>query len=159
MPQSCAAALFLLIAPLQNSEPSRLATVTPVALPVYTQTSVHSALVKTLHQGDRVVVEFEIVTGQAWCRIRETDQAKSSGYALCGQLDRSAQSPQPRWGPVSPQSPSTAPATVSLGAWAFMPGLEFWAARFKLRDEQRQQSAGLLQRSGLTACREWWTSA
>ena len=55
----CAYPLLILIAPMfLNAAESSLSTVRVADLPVYSNTSITSQVVKTLHQGDRVIVEF-----------------------------------------------------------------------------------------------------
>ena len=151
--------LFLIVTTFQSSEASRFSTIKPTSLVVYSQASTASPVVKTLSQGDRVIVELEILSGQAWCRIREPDHAKSSGYVLCAQLDRPARDAQSGWTSQPPatagNAPKPAPPTVTKipsAGEALDP--DFWAARLGFSDEQRQATASLTQSSGLGACRD-----
>ena len=138
--------LFLIATILQSREASRLSTVNVTSLPVYSQASTASPVVKTLAQGDRVLVELEIVSGQAWCRIREPDQVKSSGYVLCAQLDRPDRGAQPGWtsNPAPPAAATGAaaaakpapPATAASPTGSFSPlDPDFWVgpSRFQRR--------------------------
>lgn len=163
----CVNTLLILVAMAfqRGAEPS-LSTVRAADLAVYSTNSLDSRVVKTLHRGDRVFVLMEITSGEAWCWIRETDQAKPSGYVLCTQLDRPPKSDQKRWGLSSPQPSSVAdevsppkkpdvesPATKSDDRRSLRdPAL--WEDRFKFSDQQRRRSAELQGEARLAACQD-----
>lgn len=161
----CAYPLLILIAPMfLNAAESSLSTVRVADLPVYSNTSITSQVVKTLHQGDRVIVEFEIHAGQSWCKIREENRAEEFGYVMCQGLDRPQSTSQKRWNQVPSQSPGTADVTqpkktdvgsptAESGALRSVRDPDLWAERFKFSAEQRLKGDALLRSSGVPACK------
>jgi hypothetical protein len=86
--------------------PSPLATVKVKLLPVYSETSVSSGIVKFLRKGDVVRIQSEImISDDKWCRIAEYRQATRLGFVICEALEYSQQ-PQ-RVMPQEKKGPST----------------------------------------------------
>jgi thiol-disulfide isomerase/thioredoxin len=90
-----------------TSAPDR-ATVKIDVLPVYSEMSTTSAVVKSLKKGDAVTLGFEIrQSDEAWCSIKEPGQTKRLGYVLCRDLDR----PKPTTYEISQIAPASSPET------------------------------------------------
>ena len=93
-------ALFLLFAgavPLLEAQTSDAvdiklpgrATVKSETLPVYSEMSRSSRVLKSLKKGDALVVAFEIQAGtDDWCKIREARSIQWLGFVVCRQIDR-----------------------------------------------------------------------
>jgi hypothetical protein len=157
--------LLMLIDPMSLSagEPNP-STVKVADLPVYSDSSISSQVVKTLHQGDRVIVEFEILTGYSWCKIREENRTEKSGYVMCQGLNRPQSASPKQWNQVASQSPGTAAeATLPKKSDADTPAVKsnpqrsvrdpyLWADRFHFSDEQRRTGTALLESSGVAGC-------
>ena len=86
-------------------EPSPLATVKVELLPVYSETSVSSGMVKLLKKGNVVRVQSEIMISDAkWCSIAEGRQRARLGFVICEALEYSK--PQPTVIPEAKKGPS-----------------------------------------------------
>lgn len=98
--------------------PSRLATVKAKLLPVYSETSVTSGIVKFLRKGNVVKVQYEImISDDKWCGIAEYRQSTTSGFVICEALEYSNQpqrvTPQEKKGPAtSLRAKETRPLTL-----------------------------------------------
>ena len=65
------------------------ATVKSETLPVYSEMSRSSRVMKSLKKGDALVVAFEIQAGtDDWCKIREARSIQWLGFVACQQIDR-----------------------------------------------------------------------
>jgi tetratricopeptide (TPR) repeat protein len=59
------------------------------AVPLYRDPSITSKEVASLSRGQRVVIEMSIRRAEAeWCRIVTRDQARTTGFVRCNQLER-----------------------------------------------------------------------
>ncbi len=117
MLQSCANSLLLLLglalqtgaqdpaaavkAEDPNAAQAEVSTVKSQDAVVYSRTSLSADSVKTLHQGDRVIVDFEVASFYSFCKIREMNQEAVSGFVLCDDLERPRRTAQTNWAPVS----------------------------------------------------------
>ena len=98
-----AAILFLLTLALGNGAPltdtlaySGPATVKVELLPIYTDTSVTSGILKFLKKGDRIDIEAETVGPDGhWCSVKEPGRKMMAGYANCEALDYFSSSKRP----------------------------------------------------------------
>jgi len=89
------AILFFWILALLNGVPSTEAlaysgpaTVKVELLPVYTDTSVTSGILKFLNKGDGVDVEAETLTPEGrWCSVKESGRKMMTGFVNCEALD------------------------------------------------------------------------
>jgi hypothetical protein len=77
-------------------------------MPIYPRSSISADVVKTLHQGDRVIVEYEVTSFYSFCKIHDTSEEEVSGFALCADLERPAAS-KSNWRMAPKNSPATAP--------------------------------------------------
>jgi len=76
------------VARAQSAIPAGNAKVKLAALPVYSEMSASSDVVRSLHQGDEVVLDFEFASGAgSWCGVRLPGQAARLGYVDCSGLD------------------------------------------------------------------------
>ena len=97
------AILFLGVLVLGNGSPltevfaySGPATVKVELLPVYTDTSVMSGILKFLRKGERVDVEAETITSEdRWCSVRESGRKMMVGFVNCEALEYFSPSRQP----------------------------------------------------------------
>ncbi len=90
----------------ESPAPLRLATVRATLLPVYSQTSVTSGIVKFLRKGNVVRVQSEIlISDDKWCSIAEYHQTTRSGFVICEALEYPQQ--QQRVTPPGKKGPAT----------------------------------------------------
>jgi len=138
------------------------------SLPVHQSASASSAVVKTLKQGDEVVLDMSIAGADKaqWCMIREDNQADLLGYVPCNTLERSA--PRPAYGAATktgkqPVAAKAAPKAAPKGDWdptqARTAGETRWlgygtliAETFKFTQEQKLQMGQLAIKNGMPAC-------
>ncbi len=77
---------------------SGMATVKVNLLPVYTDTSAMSGILKFLKKGDVVEVQDETITSEVrWCSVKESGQKMMVGFVNCEALDFSTPSRQSMW--------------------------------------------------------------
>jgi hypothetical protein len=82
-----------------------MATVKVNLLPVYTDTSAMSGILKFLKKGDMVEVQDETITSEVrWCSVKESGQKMMVGFVNCEALDFSTPSRQSMW-EIRPPSP------------------------------------------------------
>jgi len=99
------AVLFLGVLILGNAAPltkalsySGTATVKVNLLPVYTDTSAMSGILKFLKKGDVVEVQDETINSEVrWCSVKESGQKMMVGFVNCEALDFSTPSRQSMW--------------------------------------------------------------
>jgi len=110
------ALLFLGVLVLGNGGPltevlaySGPATVKVELLPVYTDTSVTSGILKFLRKGDAVEVEAETITSEdRWCSVRESGREMMVGFVNCEALAYFSASRQPSARPIPSIPPKEA---------------------------------------------------
>jgi tetratricopeptide (TPR) repeat protein len=71
----------------QNAIPTGNARIKPDSQPVYAEMSRSSQVVRTLHAGDKVALDFEIASGSgSWCSVRLASATARLGYVPCASL-------------------------------------------------------------------------
>ncbi len=151
----------------EEHPPVRVATVKSESLPVHSQMSSGSRVIKSLKRGDKVTVDFDISTGpEEWCSVVEAGQTKPLGFVQCKNLDRpptrrSATRPILTEDATDKTEGSGQKQQNTLKAPAgdyqkLMHGYnpEFWQSRLNFSDSQREQVGELAVKSGMVCVRD-----
>ena len=72
----------------EATESGSTATIKGEAVSVHSETSEHSAILKSLNKGDRVIIGFVLEGGEGkWCGIIEQGHQDVVGYVPCNSLE------------------------------------------------------------------------
>jgi len=130
-------------------------------LAVHESRDAKSSVVKTLKQGQELVVDMSITgeDGAQWCTIREKGQKDRLGYVHCDSLDRPARAVLRPAVAAAPRQVASASsvnwnptATHTLGENRWMGYAVMMAAAFHFDETQKQQVLQLANQWGIPAC-------
>ncbi len=103
----------------QDSTAATNATVINESLPVYSQMSRFSKVVRSLKKGDKVTVDLELSgAGEPWCSLPRLGGSGGTGYVQCKGLERAPRAPEPS----TPADRSFVPLLLEWPGWLEVPG-------------------------------------
>ncbi len=151
-----------------DRDTDQFSTVKSESLFVHSQMSSESGVVKTLKRGDKVKVDFDLSSGpEEWCSIIETGQTKALGFAECKELDRPpSRSEASRRIPSVETNEKAAERDLRQRTSKVIPtgeyqqlllrrfDIEFWEARLKFSESQKDQVRELATEAGVGCVRD-----
>ena len=97
----CAVAASSVAGGSEDSRAATNATVINESLPVYSQMSRSSKVVRLLKKGDKVTVDLALSgAGEAWCSLTGLGGSGGTGYVQCKGVERAPRAPVPA-GPLA----------------------------------------------------------